>query len=347
MSPTNDTCAFMSRRWIQPALLAALGALLTIGPIAAPAAGEPARGVSGGPVRFAPLLEKGRVLTYEVERTLRVEQRPDADPRPLITSTTFSAVVRLDVGVVRADGTVEVAVQFQNLTLERDRAGEVVSFSHPRAEAAEGAPKPEDNPLADKPPPSAYETIGTAWAVARPRIVVNREGSVQSMLGVESVLKALETAGDNDASFDQAEIASLSPAALGELLTPVFNPAEPERPTRSFAPGETWSTQRRVDLADLGAIVTTESWSRGPDEAGAVPAEARIVAQAAPPRGIVTAAAVLKLESGAGAASIRWDGAGASLERFEHRLMLGFSVSLGDLKLEQTQVARTVLTRRD
>ncbi|MFM9958784.1 MAG: hypothetical protein ACKVZJ_11980 [Phycisphaerales bacterium] len=317
------------------------------------------------PVRLAPSLEKGRVLTYKVERSLRLEQRPPADPRPLITVSRLEAVVRLEVGTVRADGTVEVGVGFESLTLQRDHAGEEMSFRHPAPAAPDPAPEPAPAPAPAPPPaeveaekpdgeapgPTPYEFVGRAWVDARVRIVINREGEVQSMLGVEQVLEALKVAdgagGPGGGGLDEAELASLSPAGLGELLTPIFNPASPERPTRRFAPAETWLTQRTIDLATLGSVVTTESWTRGPDDAPRVNAEATISAEILPPRGIVTAAPTLKLDASAGSASIVWESAAGNLNAFEHRLMLGFTITLGDLKLEQTQVAATTITRRD
>lgn len=325
----------------------------TASPPVAPSPASPASPAAAptSAIRLAPMLAKDASFTYEIERSLRLEQRPPDDPRPLVTSTRFRAVVRLDVGTVRADGTTEVGVQFQSLSLTRDRAGEEITFHHPPTEPAAKDGTGEPDKAA-----TPYDIVGGAWTRNRPRLVINREGSVQSMLGADPIIEALRAAEAAGSDFDAAEIASLSPAAIGDLLTPVFNPAEPERATRTFAPGEAWSVSRRVDLASLGAIVTTESWKRGPDDGRGAVFEAAISAEAVPPRGIVTAAPAMTLEVGTGSALIRWDagavgeagepGGGAALARFEHKLLLGFKLALGDLKLEQTQVAETTITRR-
>lgn len=323
----------------------------------------------GQGVRLVPVLEKGRTLTYEVSRTLRVEQSAaDAAAAPpageagkeaaaaTVSESTLDMVLRLDVGSVRADGTTEVGVQIQSLRIRLSDGGPPGGtervFTHPAeegaaemdaAEMAAAAAKAKDD--AKEKPPSALEMVGTALAASSPRVVINREGGVSEILGLDNLAMAVESAKKTDRSVSHVVIESIGPWALRQALMPVFAPAAPELASRRFAPGDTWTVRQTRDLGSIGSVVIDEGWTMSGEAGGTVTASGGVKVTAEGPRGIVSASPSIKVESSSGSHELAWDVVGGALAKFSRGVEMVTVFSLGDIALRQKQVSLLVVSR--
>lgn len=328
----------------------------------------------GQGVRLVPVLEKGKTLTYEVSRSLRVEQTaadaaaaPPAPPAgeagkdaagPSVSESTLDMVLRLDVGSVRADGTTEVGVQIQSLKIRLSDGGPPPAgstervFTHPAengvpemdaAEMAAAAAKAKDD--AKEKPPSALEMVGTALAASSPRVVINREGGVSEILGLDNLAMAVESAKKSDRSVSHVVIESIGPWALRQALMPVFAPASPEPASRRFAPGDTWTVRQTRDLGSIGSVVIDEGWTMSGEAGGTVTASGGVKVTAEGPRGIVSASPSIKVESSSGSHELAWDVSGGALAKFSRGVEMVTVFSLGDIAVRQRQVSLLVVSR--
>jgi hypothetical protein len=338
----------MKRMMDVPKIRRILAALCLVACGLAPASFMPPAIAAG--VRLSPTLENGKTLTYEIARTLKVEQTPAAEPgattppAAVVSTSELEMVVRLDVGSVRADGTTEVGVQVQSLRISLDPGGGAAprTFAYP----AEEAEKPKDD--AEEKAESALDMAGTALAASKPRIVINREGGLGDLLGMDALGMAIEAAKKADRTVSRVELASLDPEALRQMLAPIFLPAAPEPASRVFDASDTWTVRRTSDLGQMGSLVIDERWTaaaRGAD--GMLSATAQAGAKAEPPRGIVTAAPTMEIEKSSGVSSLKWDSAGASLAAFSRGLDVSMKVALGDISMKQTQSSSLTITRKD
>ncbi len=331
-------------------------------------------------VRLIPTLEKGKNLTYEVSRSLRVEQTPidnapkaegaaadaaaAAKPAPSISESTLNLVLRLDVGSVRADGTTEVAVQIQSLKVRMLDGGVERVFVHPKDEAGgeerngvgtvvRGGVEPPDAPKADAPPaapddkpPSALQLVGAALAASSPRVVINREGGVSDILGLDNLAQMVDDARKADRSLSRVAIESIGPWALRQALMPIFAPAAPEPASRRFAPGDTWTVRHTRDLGSIGSVVIDEGWTMsGEGGDGVAKASGTPSVRAEEPRGIVSASPTLKIESSSGSHELLWDTGAGDLSKLSRSVEITTLFTLGDLTLRQRQVSSMVVER--
>jgi len=307
---------------------------------------HPSAIAADGGVRLSPRLDQGRTLSYDISRTLRVQQTPgtapggsDAPVTPVVSSTTLDLAVRLDVGSVRADGTTEVAVEVQSLLLAIESGGVTRSFRHP-----------SETPEADRAEParpSAIEMVGKALVVSKPRIVINREGGVGEILGLDNLEEVMTAAGKLDRTVSAVELSMWGPESLRELLLPMFQPSAPESPARVLNPADRWTVRRTVDLASLGSLVIDESWTMDAAHGEGAAASGVVTVTPMPPRGIVSAAPTLELGAAAGKASLAWDTSAASLTAFSRALDVTINLTLGDIRVSQTQSSTTSINRRN
>lgn len=315
----------------------------------------PASALAQG-VRLIPTLEKGKNLTYEVSRSLRVEQTPidgapkpegaaadaaaDAKPAPSISESTLNLVLRLDVGSVRADGTTEVAVQIQSLKVRMLDGGTERVFTHP-AEPADAPPAAQDEK-----PPSALQLVGAALAASSPRVVINREGGVSDILGLDNLAQMVDDARKADRSLSRVAIESIGPWALRQALMPIFVPAAPEPASRRFAPGDAWTVRNTRDLGSIGSVVIDEGWTMsGEGGDGVAKASGVVSVRAEEPRGIVSASPTLKIESSSGSHELLWDTNAGDLAKLARSVEITTLFTLGDITLRQRQVSSMVVER--
>jgi len=326
--------------WVRAAACTGVLFASVLGPLVRPAA------AGGEGVRLSPRLEQGRTLTYDISRTLRVEQAPSTPPggdeafgTPAVSSTTIDFAVRLDVGSVRADGTTEVAVEIQSLQLAIESGGVKRSFSHPsEATDADGA-EPER--------PFAIDMVGRALVVSKPRIVINREGGVSEILGLDNLEEVITAAAKLDRTASAVELSMWGPESFRELLLPVFQPSAPESPTRVLSAGDRWTVRRSADLTSLGSLVIDEAWTIGAADGVSGTATGVVTVTPMPPRGIVSAAPTIEFGASSGGASLSWDTSAGSLTSFSRSLDITMTLNLGDIRVKQAQSSATSINRRN
>lgn len=332
---------------------AAACAMVLIGSILGPL--RPLAAASGEGVRLSPRLEQGRTLTYDISRTLRVEQTPSSGPAggeatetPVVSSTMLDLTVRLDVGSVRADGTTEVAVEIQSLALASESGGVERTFVHP-AEATNGGEGDADagGGATDPERPSAMDIVGKALILSKPRIVINREGGVGEILGLDNLAEVMVAAARADRTVSAVELSMWGPESLREIVLPVFQPSAPESPARVLGPGDRWTVRRTAELASLGSLVIDEAWTLGSSGDGAASASGVVTVTPMPPRGLVSAAPALDLGASSGAASLSWDASAGSLRSFSRALDITITLNLGDIRVKQVQTSATSINRRN
>lgn len=299
-------------------------------PAPAPAPAAPAEGVI-----LAPRLKAGDSFTYDIARTLRVEQtEPASASPPTVSESSLSMTVRFDVGVVRADGTTQVACEIQRLEVRLDRAGSPVTFVHP-------AEEPEK---ADDKPSGALATVGAYLVGRRPRLVIDREGRLGALEGLDELPEIAGKAMKTDRSVSPDQMSILGVDRFRDALLPIFQPAAPELPTRLFRAGDTWSARRNVKLADLGSMTISHAWTVS-SLGESVRAAAVITAKAEPPRGIVSAAPALTLRQSSGDGQINWNPALARLDQRKDTLSLSTRYALGPIEIDQVETTSLEITR--
>lgn len=285
-----------------------------------------------GGVIFAPRLKAGDSFTYDIVRTLRIEQsEPGATSPPTAIESSLSMTVRFDVGVVRADGTTQVGCEFQRLEVQLATGSETKSFAHP-AEAAEDAPK------------GALAAVGVYLVERRPRLVIDREGRLGSLEGLDDLPDVAAKAMKQDRSVSPEQMSILGVDRVRDALRPIFQPAAPELPSRLFRDGDTWVVRRHVPLAELGSVSIAQAWTVG--GAGDVfRARAEVSGSAEPPRGIVSAAPAFTLKSTSGTGQFAWDPVAGRLESRQETLMLGTRYALGPIEIDQVEASTLEITR--
>lgn len=294
---------------------------------------------TGQIVALRPTLEPGRVMTYEASRTFSVVQHAAGNPTQSVTSS-LDLVVQVTVGSVRADGTVQLGIEFQSIAASVQGSGPVQKFVHPAAAPA------EEQPEIEAAAPSGLEVAGAALAAAKGQLTVDREGRPGDLNGLDALTAAIEGARKKGDGSDAAALAGLTSAAVYELLTPIFRPAAPEAPGRQFRDSESWTTERRTGLASLGDAETKEAWTLSRIGDGTDwKASAKLTVSVLPPRGIVSAAPRFALSSGTGSAELGFDGGSGAVDSFSRVLEVSGRYSLGELTMEQTQRSSVVIKR--
>lgn len=287
-------------------------------------------------VRFKPEFTAGATLTYDIQRTLHLEQS-GAGETPGAFDAALELTVKLDVGKVRADGTTELAVQVQRLSFSASSNADKRSFDSTQ-QPADGA----------QPDPSTLGFSAACRAVldSRTRLVIDREGRLSSLDGAENLAESLARAAKVKPNAEPIVLSMLAPEALVDMLTPIVQPTAPEPPLREWAPGSTWTNLRTIPLANLGTVTVSEKWAVGPMESQEVRAEAAVTVSATPPRGVVTAAPKLAVSDAQGNAELRWDSGTGTLVSLSRDLAFSTTLNLGDITLKQTQRSKARVERR-
>lgn len=292
---------------------------------------------SGDPVALRPALEQGRSHTYQVSRALRVEQS-GAGETPAVYASSLEFTVRISVGQVRADGSLELGVEFQHVSVTAGPDGSEQRMELPHDPPAE----PGENAAGVR---GALDVAASGYFVSRPRLLIDREGRLTEMQGTDTIDEALRSAAKVRPEPDALALALLTPAVLLDMLTPIVQPAHPEPPSREFNPGNTWHTVRTVPLASLGSVAVHESWKVESAGGSTLAAAAEVSVKAEPPRGVVTAAPVLSLTDGSGSGELRWDVEDRTLESLSRTLNLDATLTLGDITLHQKQSSSVTIRR--
>lgn len=287
-------------------------------------------------VRFKPEFTAGTALTYDIQRTLHLEQS-GAGETPGAFDAALDLTVKLDVGKVRADGTTELAVQVQRLSFSASSDADKHSFdsTQPPAEGAE----PDPNAL-------GFSAACRAVLDSRTRLVIDREGRLSSLDGADNLAESLARAAKVKPNAEPIVLSMLAPEALVDMLTPIVQPTAPEPPLREWAPGNTWTNLRTIPLANLGSVTVSEKWAVGPMESQEVRAATAVTVSATPPRGVVTAAPKLAVGDAQGNAELRWDTGTGTVVSLSRDLAFSTTLTLGDITLKQTQRSKARVERR-
>lgn len=281
----------------------------------------------------------GDTLRYAVSlNVLTLKEGADQTEMGRIAQT---AHLTLHAARAEEDGSLIIEGRFDRLTTFWRRGDTQYEFTWTRPDAdADAAPAAE--PDNDK---EEADTPASLFAAAHDALVKSpfelRVSSAGEILGVRG-LAALGVV--RMGKGDPAMLGMLRPRLFAEALGPIWDAAGAGAISKV---GDTWKTERRVDLAPAGAILLLTRWSADSAGDGVLAAsgipEARVEAPDHPSPSQPT----MEIVRSGGSAGLEWSLTDGRLISWDESLDLGVRWTIGDLKIGLSQRSKRSLRRLD
>ena len=320
-----DRCYSLSR-----AVFCGFVALMGAGVLSLTGAGAFGQGGAEG-VRLRHAPAEGHAHVYEVRAALRLEQRM-GDEEPRTTELMQNARVELRVEHVDADGAARIALRVGSLMQRVDDGEDVMLFEFPKV-TTEIEPDTERY--------KAFASVCRAITQIEATLVVNAEGLIASVDGLEGVMRAM---GEQD-QHDQSVLGVFTARQLAATLQPIFNADRRDAGAPVRRVGDGWQTTETIALGPAGAFeIVTEMRMAALADGMARVAGAPVFAilrpsdaDAATPR--------VRIVNQSGSLQMQWDTRKSMLAARVAMQDIETVWTLGELELTQTQRAATSLTR--